>query len=241
MIATKVFSDKLRYDALMKSFHESLENLRTDYIDLFQIHYPSGAWGSEIVPIEETMGALVELKNAGKIRAIGVSNFSLAELKKAREYGDIESVQPPYSLFWRQAGDELTPYCAQHNISILAYSPLAQGLLTGKFTREKHFPEGEFRTQHKLCEPEHYERVQVALDQLRPIATRNNMTLGQLALTWLVAQPNTFAIAGARTAEQVEGNAKVLHMSLSQDELDVIEKIGRSVTKHLDADPLMWK
>lgn len=241
VIMTKVFSDKLRYQQVLNSCEQSLKNLQTDYIDLYQIHWPSGSWGSEIVPIEETMRALVELQTAGKIRAIGVSNFSSTQIAEAEKYGEIVSVQPPYSLFWRQAADELTSYCVKHNVSILAYSPLAQGLLTGKFTRTHHFPAREFRSQHKLCMPENYERVQCALDELRPIAERNNMTLTQLALTWLIMQPQTSAIVGARNSAQVEHNATVMKLTLSTSDLLAIEKIGRSVTEHLDADPMMWK
>ncbi len=241
VIASKVFSNLLRYEQVLQSCEESLKNLQTDYIDLFQIHWPSGAWGSDIVPIEETMRALVKLQGQGKIRAIGVSNFSTAEIKEAQQYGDIVSVQPPYSLFWRQASDELTSYCVKNNLTILAYSPLSQGLLTGKFTRTHHFPAGEIRSSNKLCQPEHYERVQVALEELAPIAKRNNMTLTQLALTWLIMQPQATAIVGVRTAVQVQENAEVLTMSLSKEDLQQIEAIGRRVTQHLGADPTMWQ
>lgn len=240
VIATKVFSDSLHYEQVLNSCEQSLKNLQTDYIDLYQIHWPAGTWGSEIVPIEETMRALVALQEQGKIRAIGVSNFSVEQLKEAQQYGAIVSVQPPYSLFWRQASDKLTPYCVEKNLTILAYSPLAQGLLTGKFTRTHHFPEGEFRSTHKLCLPEHYERVQIALEALVPIAKKNNMNLTQLALTWLIMQPNTTAIVGSRTAKQIRENATVLNMALSTEDLQKIDQIGRAVTRHLDADPTMW-
>lgn len=241
VLMTKVFPGNLRYQQVLDACEESLKNLRTDYIDLYQIHWPSGSFNSEIVPIEDTMRALVELKKAGKIRAIGVSNFSSQEIAEAAQYGEIDSVQPPYSLFWRQAGDELTPYCVKHRLSILAYSPLAQGLLTGRFTRAHRFPEGEFRSRHILCEADHYERVQVALEQLRPIALRHHVTLSQLALAWLIAQPQTLAIAGARTAAQIIDNAKSMHVKLSAADLAEMETIGRRVTAHLPASPVMWE
>ncbi len=240
VIATKVSADQLRYDKLISSCEASLKNLQTDYIDLYQIHWPAGSWGSDIVPIEESMRALNDLKNQGKIRAIGVSNFSSEQLAEAMQYGEIASVQPPYSLFWRQAADDLTPYCTKNNLSILAYSPLAQGLLTGKFTRAHSFPTGEFRAHHKLCQPDHYERVQQALDRLRPIADNYNISLTQLALAWLIAQPQTIAIAGARTADQVKDNAKAMRVQLSVQDIQLIEEIGRSVTQYLDQDPMMW-
>ncbi len=193
-----------------------------------------------LVPIAETMSALVELKKQGKIRAIGVSNFSVGQIEEAMQFDPIVSVQPPYSLFWRQAADLLTPYSLGNDLSILAYSPLAQGLLTGKFTHSHRFPEGELRSSHKLCLPEHYARVQIALEKLRPIALKNAMTLGQLALTWLISQPLTSAIVGARNPPQILENAAVLHMALSPYDLEEINAIGREVTNHLDADPVMW-
>jgi len=131
--ATKVFANHLKYEQVIAACHRSLKNLQTDYIDLYQIHWPSGSWNTEIVPISETMAALNYLKAQGKIRAIGVSNFSRSQLEEASQYGRIESIQPPYSLFWRSVEKEIMPYCIENNISILAYSPLAQGLLTGKF------------------------------------------------------------------------------------------------------------
>jgi myo-inositol catabolism protein IolS len=100
--ATKVFANHMRYDQVINACEQSLVNLKTDYIDLYQIHWPSGAFGSEIVPISETMQAMTDLKQQGKIRAIGVSNFSQAQLAEATQHGRIDSLQPPYSLFWRK-------------------------------------------------------------------------------------------------------------------------------------------
>src|SRR5579883_2897147 len=129
--ATKVFANHLKYDQVIAACEGSLRNLKTDYIDLYQIHWPSGSFNSEVVPIEETMRALNDLKQQGKIRAIGVSNFSRAQLEEAAQYGRIDSLQPPYSLFWRYVEQDAVPYCVEQQISIIAYSPLAQGLLTG--------------------------------------------------------------------------------------------------------------
>ena len=239
--ATKVFANHLKYDQVMEAFRRSLENLRTDYIDLYQIHWPAGSWGTEYVPIEETMGALNDLKEQGKIRAIGVSNFSRAQLEEAAGYGRIDSLQPPYSLFWRQVEKDARPYCIKNNITILAYSAMAQGLLTGKFGLNHKFARGDHRSKNKLFKPENFERIQQALDRLRPIAERNGIGLGQLALGWLIAQPNTCAIAGARNAEQVRQNASAGEILLSAVDLEEIDHIGRSVTDHLDDNPVMWE
>jgi myo-inositol catabolism protein IolS len=239
--ATKVFASHLKYDRVFEACDRSLKNLQTDYIDLYQIHWPSGSWDSEIVPIAETMSALNKLKEDGKIRAIGVSNFSLAQLEEAAQFGRIDSLQPPYSLFWRQAEKELVPYCIEHQISILAYSSLAQGLLTGKFGADHQFEEGDHRSKNRLfSQPENYQRVQQALAQLRPIADRLDCTLGQLALAWLIAQPQTNAIVGARNAEQAIANPKAADVILSEDDLHAIDRISRTVTDYLDDCPVLW-
>jgi myo-inositol catabolism protein IolS len=239
--ATKVFANHLKYDQVIEACHLSLKNLRTDYIDLYQIHWPSGSWGTEYVPIEETVGALNNLKEQGKIRAIGVSNFSRVELEEATDYGRIDSLQPPYSLFWRQVEEDALPYCLENNITILAYSSMAQGLLTGKFGPNHEFPKGDHRSKNKLFKPENYQRVQLALERLRPIAESNGISVGQLALAWLIAQPGTCAIAGARNAEQVRQNAKAGEIILTPTDLEEIDRIGRSVTNHLGDDPVMWE
>ena len=238
--ASKVFADNLKYDLLIASCEESLTNLNTDYIDLYQIHWPSGSFNTEVVPISETMEALNKLKEQGKIRAIGVSNFSHQQLAEASQYGRIDSLQPPYSLFWRQVEKDAMPYCVENNISILAYSSLAQGILTGKFGDNPQFAEGDHRADHRLFQPENYQRVQKALSELKPIAEQHDCTLAQLALAWLIAQPQANAIAGARNSQQVLDNARAVNIDLSQEEIANIDLIGRQVTDRLDKNPVMW-
>lgn len=239
--ATKVFSNHLKYDQVIEACHRSLKNLKTDYIDLYQIHWPAGSWGTELVPIEETMGALNDLKQQDKIRAIGVSNFSKTQLEEAAGYGRIDSLQPPYSLFWRHLEKDAMDYCVENNITILAYSSMAQGLLTGKFGPDHKFAKGDHRSRNKLFKPENYQRVQQALDKLRPMAEQRGISLAQLSLAWLIAQPGTCAIAGARNAEQVIDNAKAAEINLSAADLAEIDGIGRTVTDHLDDSPVMWE
>jgi aryl-alcohol dehydrogenase-like predicted oxidoreductase len=238
--ATKVFCNHLKFDQVLKACHLSLRNLQTDYIDLYQIHWPSGSFGFDEVPIGETMGALNELKEQGKIRAIGVSNFSRPQLQTAVQYGQIDSLQPPYSLFWRQAEKDTMSFCIENKITILAYSPMAQGLLTGKFGPDHVFEKGDIRAKNKLFEPETYARVQEALTKLRPYADRKGVTLGQLALSWVTSQPGTCAIAGARSASQASENAKAGSISLSREERSEIDAIGRGVTDYLGDNPVMW-
>ncbi len=240
VIATKLFANEMKSDQVMAACERSLTNLATDYIDLYQIHWPSGAFGSEPVPIEETMQALVRLKEQGKIRAIGVSNFSGAQLAEALEVGEIVSLQPPYSLFWRQVEQDARPLCLARKLAILAYSPMAQGLLTGKFGPDHRFKQGDHRTKNRLFQAENFGRAQAALTALAPIAERHGATLGQLALAWVMAQPNTCAIAGARNAEQAAQNAAAARITLALEDLAAMDRIGRQVTDHLDEDPVMW-
>lgn len=240
VIATKVFANAMRHDQVMAACERSLVNLKTDYIDLYQIHWPSGAFGSDQVPIEETMQALVRLREQGKIRAIGVSNFSGAQLAEALAYGEIVSLQPPYSLFWRQVEQDAQPLCLERGLTILAYSPMAQGLLTGKFARNHRFKRADNRSQNRLFQPENLDRAHTALSRLAPIAARYEATLGQLALAWVMAQPNTCAIAGARNAEQAQQNAAAARIELSPEDLAAMDRIGRLVTDHLDDNPVMW-
>lgn len=238
---TKVFSNHLKYQQVIEACENSLKNLQTDYIDLYQIHWPAGTWNSEKVPIAETMQALNELKQQGKIRAIGVSNFSRAQLEEAMQYGRIDSLQPPYSLFWRYVEQDLLPYCVAQQISILAYSPLAQGLLTGRFTRGHQFPAEDVRAKSKLFQGENFDRALAALEQLKPIAERHHTTLGNLALAWLIAQPQTNAIVGVRHAAQASENAQAAEVSLSAAEQAEISAIGDAVFAPMnDGNPVMW-
>ena len=241
VIATKVFANELAHDQVMAACDRSLKNLGSDYIDLYQIHWPSGAFGSQVVPIEETMGALNRLKDQGKIRAIGVSNFSRDQLQEAMAYGAIESLQPPYSLFWRHVEKDAMPLCTAQGLSVLAYSPMAQGLLTGKFGPDHQFKRGDHRRANRLFQEPVFTKAQEALAALRPIADRHGITLGQLALAWVTAQPGTCAIAGARNERQVLENARAAAVSLSSEDLTEMDRISRTVTDELDDNPVLWK
>ncbi|MDH3880599.1 MAG: aldo/keto reductase [Desulfobacteraceae bacterium] len=241
VIATKVFSNHLQYKKVIDACHGSLKNLNTDYIDLYQIHWPPGSFGAKKVPLEETMRAMTDLKTQGKIRAIGVSNFSRSQLEDAATYGRIDSLQPPYSLFWRKVETDAMPYCLENNITLLAYSSMAQGLLTGKFGPDHTFAKGDHRFRNKLFQPENYERVQKALERLRPIATANHIVLAQLALAWVISQPGTCAIAGARNPEQAVQNAAAANVRLSEEDIEAIDDIGKMVTDQLDDNPVMWE
>jgi aryl-alcohol dehydrogenase-like predicted oxidoreductase len=238
--ATKVSPRHLSYPLVIRACNRSLRNLKTDYIDLYQIHWPSGSWGTKKIPIEETMKAMNKLKEEGKIREIGLSNFSRHQIEEASQYGVIQSIQPPYSIFWRHIEKDEMPYCNEKGISILAYSSMAQGVLTGKFKEGHRFDEGDHRSKNRLFDPHLFTKVQKALEELHPIAKRNGITLGQLALCWVISHMNTCAIAGARNSGQVLQNSKAADILLSTYDLDGIDSISKKVTAFLDENPVMW-
>ena len=241
VILSKVFSNHLKYDQVVAACDRSLKNLGTDYLDLYQIHWPAGSFGAKKVPPEETMQALTDLKDQGKIRAVGVSNFSLDQLKAICEIGPIESLQPPYSLFWRHVEKDTLSWCGKQGVTILAYSPMAQGLLTGKFGADHQFEKGDHRSGNRLFQADVYPQVQRALAALRPIAEKKGITMAQLALAWVIARPGVCAIAGARNADQAIDNARAAEVTLTDAELDEMDRISRPVTDLIDENPVQWK
>lgn len=242
IFATKVYPKNLEHDHVIEACHRSLKNLKTDYLDLYQIHWPSGSWGTKEIPIVETMEAMNKLKRQGKIRAIGVSNFSVTQLQEAMEFGQIDSLQSPLSLFWRQAEKEQLPFCIEKNITFLAYSPLSQGILTGKFQGGHKFAKKDHRKRNRLFQPENFERALKALKKLEPIAKRNGMSMAQMALAWvIISHANTYPIAGARNTEQAVENAKSIFVNLTSNDLSDIETISLMVTSHLDDNPIIWE
>lgn len=239
-IATKVFANNLKYKQVLIECDKSLKNLQMDYIDLYQIHWPSGSFDSEVIPIKETIDALNHLKSTGKIKHIGVSNFSKDQIIEALEYGEIVSNQPPYSLIWRPYDRQTNPYCRDNNISILAYSPLAQGILTGKFKAGHVFVAGDHRTGNKFMHSDVFPKVSELLTEMQQYADKYKTSLGNIALNWVISQPNTFAIVGARNFTQVQENAKACNFSLSTDELVALDTLSEKVTKHMDQTGKMW-
>ena len=241
VIMTKVFSNHLKYDQVIKACERSLKNLRTDYIDLYQVHWPPGSFGHAAVPMQETMKAFGDLIKQGKIRAIGVSNFNRRQLESAAQFAAIVSLQSPYSLFWRHVESDAAGFCQENGLSLLAYSPMAQGLLTGRFGPDHQFEKGDHRSSNRLFHPPLSGNVQAALEQLRPIAAAKGISMGQLALAWVISRTNTCAIAGARNRQQVEQNAAAAQVRLSSEEVRTLEQISVSVTAHLDDNPVLWK
>ncbi|MEM7158448.1 MAG: aldo/keto reductase [Myxococcota bacterium] len=240
VIATKVSWDHLRRDQIVEACERSLRNLGTDHIDLYQVHWPAGTFDSDLVPLEETMAALVALKEQGKIRAIGVSNFDLEQLQHACRLAPVDTLQPPYSLLWRHAARELVPFCQSEEIAVLSYSPLAQGLLTGRITREHQFETGDNRLDNRLFIEPLRSRAIAAVEALRPIAQARGITLARLSLAWLTAQPQVCAIAGARNAVQAQDNANAGAVDLDSDTCSKMESLTDEVAQTHAHEPVIW-
>src|SRR4029450_6102646 len=171
-------------DQILEAFEASCRRLQTDYIDIYFLHWPNID-----VPISAPMEALERLRAAGRIRAIGVSNYTAEEIDVARQYGRVDVLQPPYNMFWRFIEGDQLPYCQDHGIGVMAYSGLAQGLLTGTLAPGTSFAEGDKRPTTGLFQPGGFERCLEAVEALRTIAQRSGLTLSQLAITWLLGRP----------------------------------------------------
>ncbi len=210
----------LSAESVKRECEESLRRLRTDVIDLYQCHWPDPG-----VPHEETMTALAELRDEGKIRAIGVSNYTAEMMAECLEYVQLASLQPQYNMLDRSIEAELLPFCREHDIGIIAYSPLARGLLTGKVTMDREFGEGDHRAKQPWFRPENRRRVLEFLDKIKPIAEKHDATLAQLAANWVIRQGGvTTAICGARRPDQAEENMGAADFALTDDDLAAIRR-----------------
>jgi len=207
--------ESIRYE-----LEESLKRLGTDYIDLYQTH-----WQDETTPIEDTTGMLVRLKQEGKIRAVGVSNGSSARLEKYHRLGPVDSDQEEYNMLNRDVEVELLPYCRANDIAVLAYSPLAQGLLSGRIPLDHHFPQGDFRHDHARFSLENRKKVAAMLESIQPVACGHGVSLAQIAIAWTISPGRaTHALVGARNAEQARENAGAGDLQLDEDELAFINQ-----------------
>lgn len=205
-------------ESIMQECEDSLRRLGTDYIDLYQIHWPDPT-----TPIEETMEAMDRLKEQGKIREAAVCNYNVEQLKEAETYHNIVSNQVPYSMLRRDIEEDVVPYCIEHGKGILAYSPLQRGLLTGKMEPGQDFSEGDHRADNPYFSDKNIRRTNAFLDKIRPIAEAHDATLAQLTIQWTIQQPGiTIALVGARNVEQATQNAKAADIKLSDEEIATI-------------------
>jgi myo-inositol catabolism protein IolS len=221
VIATKVAPNHLDPRELEGALEGSMKRLQTDVVDIYFVHWPNPKF-----PIGPTMEVLERLRVQGRIRAVGVSNFGTAQMDQARAHGTIDVLQPPYNMLWREVEAALLPYCREHNIGIMPYSGLAQGLLTGTLSRGTVFAEGDERRTTVLFQPGIYERSLDAVDGLRPIAAKYGKTIAQLAVQWLTSRPGVSSpLLGARTVREMEENAASVGWTIAPEDVDSIDRL----------------
>lgn len=206
---------------LKQAVEDSLKRLRTDYIDLFYIHFPD-----EDTPKYEAVGALKELKDEGKIRAIGVSNFSLEQLKEANRDGYVNVYQGLYNLIERENENEIFPYTLENNISFVPYFPFASGLLAGKYTKDTKFAKGDFRKNMEQFQGETFKNHLANIEKIRAIAEAKDAEVAHVVLAWyLTRDAIDVVIPGAKREDQVHSNLKTLDVELSEQEIKEIDEI----------------
>ncbi|MBC8282509.1 MAG: aldo/keto reductase [Nitrospinae bacterium] len=215
----------LRKDASRKSILEeidqSLKRLDTDWIDLYQVHWPDVE-----TPQQETMETLLELQNQGKIRYIGVSNYSADQIKECLQYANIISLQPEYSLLAREIEKDTVPLCLEKEIGLIAYSPLASGVLTGKYDKDTKFKDWRSKGIIGTFTGEGFVENIKKVDKLKEIAREEGKTCGQIAINWVLRQPGlATALVGVKNSAQMEENLKAIGWQPSQENCKKIEEI----------------
>jgi aryl-alcohol dehydrogenase-like predicted oxidoreductase len=217
----------LKADSIRRELEASLLRLKVDVIDLYQIHWPEPD-----EEVEEGWGMLARLKEEGKVRWIGVSNFNLGQLKRAQAISPITSLQPPYSLIRREVEEEILPYCAEQNIGVIAYSPMGSGLLTGTMTRERlaNLPEDDWRRRGPQFQEPLVTRNLKIVGKLNEIASRHHRSAGEAAIAWVLrTSVVTGAIVGVRSREQVAGVIGAMDFRLGEEEISEINTFANSL------------
>lgn len=213
----------LKRESVIAECEASLQRLGIDCIDLYQLHWPEPD-----EDIEEGWSALVELKQQGKVREIGVSNHSVSQLKRLQAIHPVASLQPPYSLLAPEAERELLPYCGENDVGVVCYSPMYKGLLTGKFTAERAaaLPENDHRSRDPHFQSPQIDAHLGLVECLKPLAKANGRTLAELAIAWVLRRSEvTSAIVGGRNPDQVVETTKAATWKLSEEDLTTIEQL----------------
>ncbi|PZE22367.1 aldo/keto reductase [Paenibacillus xerothermodurans] len=233
IISTKVSRAHLAPDDVRRSAEASLKRLRTDYLDIYYIHWPSFD-----IPVGETLGEFNKLKEEGLIRAIGVSNFSLAQLKEAANFAQIDIIQPEYSLLHRAIEEDVLPHCERENIAIMSYSSIAKGILTGAFhVGGKQLDENDFRSTRRLFLPEHLKLEEELILLMKEIADTRNKTIAQIAISWLLHQNAlTTAIIGSQSIKHMKENVEAVDIQFSSEELNALDTVSRKVIAAIDSE-----
>jgi aryl-alcohol dehydrogenase-like predicted oxidoreductase len=210
--------------AVIQECEDSLRRLKTDYIDLFQIHWPDTT-----TPIAETMGAVAKLIEQGKVRAAGVCNYNMEQVDEALKTVKLVSNQVPYSMINRAIESTVVPQALKKGMSIIPYSPLQRGLLTGKIKPDHQFNEGDTREGSRWYKPHNIESANKLLEKIKPIADAHSVTLSQLVINWTTRQPAMDCVlVGARDEKQVKENVKSLDFKLTDDQL---KTIGQAISE----------
>jgi hypothetical protein len=218
---------------LRRGVDESLANLGVEHIDLYQVHWPDPE-----TPFEETGAALRELRDAGKIRHVGVSNFSPAQMAELETAMPVETMQPPYHLFRREIEDEVLPYAAEHDIGVLVYGPLAHGLLGGGMDESTTFPDDDWRHSSAVFRGEAFRRNLGAVARLAALAAERGATVSQLAIAWTLANPAVqVAIVGARRREHLAESVAAAGLRLSAEDMELIEGIMKEAVQVTGPSP----
>jgi len=231
VVKTKVARDHLRYEDVLKAAEGSLRRLQVDVIDLYLVHHPNPQ-----VTLKETMRAMEELVDKGAVRHIGVSNFDAPLINEAQEAlskHEIVANEVKYNLVERDIETEVLPYCKNENITIIAYSPLARGLLTGKFGQGTEIPDGHWRMRDPLFRRRSLKKGIELTDKLKEIGEAHGKTAGQVAMNWLAAKPVVVPIFGVSNVSQVEENCGSVGWRISEDELEVIERASKTYRMYM--------
>ncbi|MDA0711560.1 MAG: aldo/keto reductase [bacterium] len=244
VIATKVSAGNLTSAGIVRACEQSLQNLQTDTIDLYQIHWPN--WN---VPITESIGELQKLREQGKVREIGVCNFGPIDLTELLAIGDIVTNQLPYSLLWRVIEREIQPLCSRQGIGLICYSPLMQGLLTGRYKSPDDVPDGlarirlyrDSRPMAKHGEPGCETEVFDALREIHAISQEAGHSMATVALAWVKQQPGvTSLLVGARKPEEIAWNVPAFDLELPADTLIRLASCTEDIKKKLGDNPDLW-
>ncbi len=244
IIATKLGGQQLHPDNIRQACQTSLTNLQTDYIDLYQIHWPNWA-----IPIEDTAGALQELKTLGWIQHFAVCNFGPQDFMELALHASVPTNQLPYSLLWRVIEHQIQPLCRQHGTGIICYSPLMQGLLTGRYSSLAEVPDGLARTRlyarnRALAEhndPGCENLIMDVLKDIKDIAVQMEQSMATLSLRWVMQQPGVATIlVGARTPGELLDNLPALTTSMPESVMAELDQLTRPVMDYLGLNPDMW-
>jgi aryl-alcohol dehydrogenase-like predicted oxidoreductase len=245
VICTKVVPEHHRRDDLLRACEGSLRRLRTDHIDLYLLHWPSHEIG-----FEEPLRALETLREQGKIRAAGVSNFAVRDLGEILALGRIEANQLPYNLLWRAIEGEVAPLCVEHDVSILCYSPLLHGLLTGAYATADDVPPGQARTAHfsknRPMAPHETDGAEEltfeTIEAIRDLARASGHSMAELALAWLLERPGVAsALVGARCAAEATSDARAADVRLDEGTLTALDEATDALARHFGPDPDPWR